>query len=68
VAELRPHAKKFLEDNRSGGQVSVGKGGGLIICHAGSDVTGSIPESKLIFLSKSKCITGLHGEMNDKLF
>jgi hypothetical protein len=44
--------KDLLEDNRSGGQVPVGKGGGLIICHAGSDVRGSIPESKLIFMSK----------------
>jgi hypothetical protein len=52
VDELKPHAKILLEDYISRGQVPVGKGGGVMVCHAGSDVTGSIPESKLIFLSE----------------
>lgn len=58
----------WQDSTRSGGmKIPVGKGGRLIVCHAGSDRTGFIPESKLVFRAKSKS-ADYHTEMNSELF
>jgi hypothetical protein len=50
------HTLKYIwQDSASNGglKVPVGKGSRLIVCHAGSTVTSFIPETKLVFRSKS---------------
>jgi hypothetical protein len=49
-----------MSDSSGGPQVSIGKGGRLIICHAGSPEGDIILEHKLIFLSKSRNNTYYH--------
>lgn len=66
------HTKKYIwQDsmNNGGMKVPTGKGGRLIITHAGSSETGFIPESKLLFKGgKKKENNDYHSEMNGKLF
>ena len=64
------HARKLcwkMSDGSGGLKVPTGKGGRLIICHAGSSATGFVPESKLVFRSKSKS-SDYHSEMNGDTF
>ncbi|PSN54703.1 hypothetical protein C0J52_04890 [Blattella germanica] len=57
-----------MSDGRGGLKVPVGKGGRLIVCHAGS-ATGFVPECKLIFRSKSKNISSdYHNDMTSFVF
>jgi hypothetical protein len=49
--------------------VSAGKGSRIIVCHAGSNKTGFVKGSKLIFRSKGNQVnSGYHSEMNTELF
>jgi hypothetical protein len=66
------HSLKYIwqDSNRSGGlKVPVGKGSRIILCHAGSNKTGFIEESKLIFRSKGKQVNSYyHSKINTELF
>lgn len=65
------HTRKQCWQNSDGSgglKVPTGKGGRIIICHAGSAETGFIPQSKLVFRSKTKSDTDYHGEMNAECF
>jgi transposase len=66
------HSLKYIwqDFNRSGGlKVPVGKGSRIIVCHAGSNKTGFVEDSKLIFQSKDKQVNSdYHSEMNTELF
>ena len=56
-------------DGSGGLKVPTGKGGRLIICHAGSAATGFIPQSKLVFkCKKQNSNTDYHSEMNAETF
>lgn len=58
-----------MSDGSGGLKVPIGKGSRLIVCHAGSAVSGFIPQSKLIFRSKSKCKSSdYHSEMTAAVF
>ena len=58
-----------MSDGSGGLRVPVGKGGRLIVLHAGSSVTGFIPQCKLIFRSKSKSSNSdYHKDMDYSLF
>ena len=58
-----------MSDGSGGLKVPTGKGGRLIICHAGSAVTGFIPQSKLVFKCKKKSSNSdYHSEMNAETF
>jgi hypothetical protein len=46
----------------------IGKGGRIIVCHAGSATTELIPESKSIFHFKLKASTDYHNEMTSQTF
>jgi transposase len=49
--------------------VPVGKGSIIIVCHAGSNKTGFVKDSKLIFRSKGKQVNSdYHSKMNMELF
>jgi hypothetical protein len=49
--------------------VPVGKASRIIMCHAGSNKTGFIKDSKLIFRSKGKQVNSdYHSEMKTELF
>jgi hypothetical protein len=51
------HSLKYIWQaaNRSGGlKVPDGKGSRIIVCHAGSNKTGFVKDSKLVFRSKGK--------------
>ena len=56
-----------MSDGSGGLKVPIGKGGRLIVCHAGSATTGFIPESKLVFRSR-KSTGDYHSEMNADTF
>lgn len=66
------HSKSMIwqdPEERGGLKVPVGKGGRLIVLHAGSAETGFVKECKLIFhAQKSSLNTDYHNEMNSKLF
>lgn len=66
------HTRKYcwkMSDGTGGLKVPVGKGGRLIVCHAGSAETGFIPQCKLIFKSKGKnTSTDYHSDMNSTVF
>jgi hypothetical protein len=50
-------------------KVPVGKGSRIIACHAGSNKTEFVKDSKFIFWSKGKQINlDYHSEMNTELF
>jgi hypothetical protein len=57
-----------MSDGSGGLKVPISKGSRLILCYAGSADGGFVPESKLIFWSKTKSNIDYHGEMNVKLF
>jgi transposase len=65
------HSLKYIwqNSNRSGGlKVSVGKGSRIILCHAGSNKTGFVKDSILIFRSKGKQVNSdYHPEINTEL-
>jgi hypothetical protein len=56
-----------MSDDSASLRVSISKGGRLIVCHAGSATTGSIPV-QLIFHSKSKVSTDYHTQMTSETF
>jgi hypothetical protein len=66
------HSLKYIcqDSNRSSGlKVPVGKASRIIVCHAGSNKTGFVKDSKLIFRSKGKQVNSdYHSEMNTELF
>ncbi|XP_039294141.1 uncharacterized protein LOC120353647 [Nilaparvata lugens] len=65
------HSRSMIwqhEDGSGGLKVPVGKGGRLIILHAGSAQTGFIPECKLIFKAKKSTSLDYHTEMNADIF
>lgn len=56
------------EENTEGFKVPTGKGGRLIVCHAGSKSHGFIEGAKMIFRSKSGNIGDYHSQMNAEVF
>jgi hypothetical protein len=66
------HSLKYIwqDSNRSGGlKVPVRKGSRIIVCHAGSNKTGFVKDSKFIFWSEGKQVNSdCHSEMNTELF
>jgi hypothetical protein len=54
----------------SGGlKVPAGKGSRIIVCHAGSNKTGFVEDSKLIFQSEDKQLNSdYHSKINTELF
>jgi len=56
------------EENTEGFKVPTGKGGRLIVCHAGSKSHGIIEGAKMIFQSKSSNIGDYHSQMNAEVF
>ena len=66
------HSKKYIwQDSHGNGglKVPVGKGSRLIVCHAGSEKTGFIENSKWVFRSGQKTqVSDYHSEMNSENF
>lgn len=65
------HSKTYIwqnENETEGLKVPTGKGGRLIVCHAGSSHYGFIKEAKLIFRSKSGNTEDYHNQMNAEVF
>lgn len=65
------HSKNYIwqnEEETEGLKVPTGKGGRLIVCHAGSSHHGFIKEAKLIFRSKSGNTEDYHSQMNADVF
>lgn len=63
------HTQKYIwqHSDKSGGlKVPTGKGGRLIVCHAGG-ANGFVPQCKWVFKSK-KSTTDYHSEMNSNSF
>jgi transposase len=69
-SESFPNIYIWQDTNSSGGlKVPVGKGSRIIVYHAGSNKTGFVKDSKLIFRSKGKQVNSdYHSEMNTELF
>ena len=55
-------------DNTEGLKVPIGKGGRLIVCHAGSPSFGFVKNSKLVFRCKSGSQADYHSQMNATIF
>lgn len=55
-------------DNSEGFKVPTGKGGRLIICHAGSESFGFVKNSKLVFRCTSSISEDYHSQMNSEVF
>lgn len=55
-------------DNTEGLKVPIGKGGRLIVCHAGSPSFGFVKNSKLVFRCKSGSQADYHSQMNATVF
>ncbi|KAL4153697.1 hypothetical protein QTP88_001530 [Uroleucon formosanum] len=55
-------------ENSEGIKVPTGKGGRIIICHAGSSAFGFVKGAKLIFLCKSGANINYHTQMNSTIF
>ncbi|XP_060846494.1 uncharacterized protein LOC132926185 [Rhopalosiphum padi] len=65
------HSRKGIwqNENNSGGlKVPKGKGGQLIVCHAGCARYGFIEGSKLVFRSNTGNTTDYHNQMNGEVF
>lgn len=54
--------------NMVGPKIPIGKGGRLIVVHAGCAKYGFIPNSKLVFRSNTGNSTDYHSQMNSELF
>ncbi|KAL4104081.1 hypothetical protein QTP88_019394 [Uroleucon formosanum] len=54
--------------NTEGLKVPIGKGGRLIVCHAGSSSFGFVKNSKLVFRCKSGSSVDYHSQMNATVF
>lgn len=55
-------------ENTEGLRVPIGKGAGLIVCHAGSPSFGFVKNSKLVFRCKSGNMEDYHSQMNSEIF
>ncbi|KAL4123029.1 hypothetical protein QTP88_015261 [Uroleucon formosanum] len=55
-------------ENSEGIKVPTGKGGRIIICHAGSSAFGFVKGAKLIFRCKSGANINYHTQMNSTIF
>ncbi|KAF0722832.1 Uncharacterized protein FWK35_00037672, partial [Aphis craccivora] len=55
-------------DNSEGFKVPTGKGGRLIICHAGSESFGFVKNSELVFRCTSSISEDYHSQMNSEVF
>lgn len=55
-------------ENTEGFKVPIGKGGRLIVCHAGSPSFGFVKNSKLVFRCKSGSSEDYHSQMNASVF
>ncbi|XP_025192691.1 uncharacterized protein LOC112592757 [Melanaphis sacchari] len=65
------HSRTLIwqKENNSGGlKVPTGKGGRLIVCHAGCARYGFIEGSKLVFRSKTENTNDYHNQMNGEVF
>ena len=65
------HSRSLIwqnENNLGGLKVPTGKGGRLIVCHAGCARYGFIEGSKLVFRSNTGNTTDYHNQMNGEVF
>ncbi|KAF0724741.1 DDE 3 domain-containing protein [Aphis craccivora] len=65
------HTRGYIwqnSDNTEGLKVPIGKGGRLIVCHAGSPSFGFVKNSKLVFRCKSSSSEDYHSQMNATVF
>jgi len=65
------HTRGYIwqnSDNTEGLKVPIGKGGRLIVCHAGSPSFGFVQNSKLVFRCKSGSSLDYHSQMNATVF
>ncbi|XP_060846190.1 uncharacterized protein LOC132925846 [Rhopalosiphum padi] len=62
------HSRFHIWQNNEGTKVPIGKGGRLIITHAGSSRYGFIEGSKLVFKCQAKNSTDYHSSMNADVF
>ncbi|KAF0694083.1 DDE 3 domain-containing protein, partial [Aphis craccivora] len=65
------HTRGYIwqnSDNTEGLKVPIGKGGRLIVCHAGSPLFGFVKNSKLVFRCKSSSSEDYHSQMNATVF
>lgn len=65
------HIRNYIwqnSENKEGFKVPTGKGGRIIICHAGSSSFGFVNNSKLVFLCKSGPSEDYHSHMNSVIF
>lgn len=65
------HTRNYIWQNsegKEGFKVPTGKGGRIIICHAGSSSFGFVNNSKLVFRCKSGPTEDYHSHMNSVIF